>query len=616
MNAPLPTSLARAQALADSVAEACRRIAPTWPLDRLIAVNPHWGWIDQPIERAAAHLGAFGGGRLLWPRETFRAEWRAGRLRREHLAAVAGRPGAAWSADALVALLERSDGNDGNEGSDDRDGGGLPPLPGVAELRDVLPDPTRAHGWREAVVHQTSQHCAAWFDAGQAGWHLDRGDGLLGSWRRQLAEDRGIAWRAGRRWLRERLQTLPAEPLALIGAELDRLGLPAAGRTAYLTSRLLALRGWAAWCAHERWQARLRGSDDDTLVELLAILVTWEGLLADDAAPGMLPADWAARWARADEALRQQAQALDADWALQAALEEAYRAPLRAALRRPPPAPLPAPVVQAVFCIDVRSERLRRALEAVDPAVHTRGFAGFFGLPVAYTPLGTTLARPQLPGLLAPAATVVDAVVDAGAGSNDASTTDTAAADPAQRRGGADTADAGAGLGQQLAARRRARLGWQQRWDAMRASAGSGFSFVETCGLLYATKLARDSWPGEAPKAAWDRAGLPDDAALRPTLSGVDADAAAAMAQGILCAMGLTAGFAPLVLLAGHGSRSANNPHAAGLDCGACGGQTGEVNARALAGLLNDARRCAGARRARGSQSRTAPASCRRCTTR
>jgi uncharacterized protein len=56
----------------------------------------------------------------------------------------------------------------------------------------------------------------------------------------------------------------------------------------------------------------------------------------------------------------------------------------------------------------------------------------------------------------------------------------------------------------------------------------------------------------------------------------------------VLRAMGLTRLSVDLVALVGHGSQSANNAHAAGLDCGACGGQAGDLNARVLADLLND----------------------------
>ena len=65
------------------VAQACQRIAPTWPLDQFIAVNPYWGFVDQPIAQAAQQLGLLAGTPLVMPRSYYSAQYAAGQLTQE-----------------------------------------------------------------------------------------------------------------------------------------------------------------------------------------------------------------------------------------------------------------------------------------------------------------------------------------------------------------------------------------------------------------------------------------------------------------------------------------------------------------------------------------------------
>ena len=231
MNTTAPEAPAH-PAIAD-IDAACARIAPTWPLDQFIAVNPYWGWREQSARQAASTLGTLAGTRLTMPRSWFRSEWEAGRLTRQHLNAVASAHGDPTLAEVAEAALDDPDTE-------------IPRLPFVTDLRDDGPGPRKGQTWTDLVTHQISQHCAAYFDRYQGTWHLDHGLGLFTGWKGQLAADRSVTWRHGRPWLRDRLASLPADVETAIDDMLSALGVPAAERTAYLTGLLLSVNGWAA----------------------------------------------------------------------------------------------------------------------------------------------------------------------------------------------------------------------------------------------------------------------------------------------------------------------------------------------------------------------------------
>ncbi len=557
--------------------QACRAIAPAWPLDRAIAVNPHWERIGLSVRTVAARMAVLGDIRVFPPRAHLRQAWASGRIAAADLdEALAQRP-AAQSAglDATRAIKALAE---------------TPVLPRLPLLIDVLDDDPQGQGrlsWRQAITHQVSQVCAAYFDVHQADWQPDRTGGLYAFWRDTLTHDHGIGVLMGLPDIARGLSALPATREDAQRWVLRRLGLPEEAWADYLEAVLLTVNGWASWCAYLGWEARLAGSSDEHLRELLAIRLAWGAILLecrDDQAAQRAFAALQVQWERAPALMQQAEAALLVDEVWQLALEVGYQRDLAQRLRAVSTSPAlpegePGFDVQAAFCIDVRSEPLRRAIESAWPAVQTVGFAGFFGLPVAYTPLATSARRPQLPGLLAPSMEVTDRVANT-------------AADFGPQ---GDALQAPARQGRLRHFARADRWGAGSRWP------NAAFSSVEAVGAGYLGRLAQWLRPPPAARRSLDGAGLAPRyrPVCRPALVGIDLAAKVDLAARVLHAMGLDHGLAPLVLLVGHGSQSANNAQAAALDCGACCGQTGEVNARVLARLLNEPEVQAGLR-ARG----------------
>jgi uncharacterized protein YbcC (UPF0753/DUF2309 family) len=549
------------QAVYPIAERATRRIAPLWPLKHFVAVNPFLGLTDHTFVDAAQVMALVVGARMTMPRAFYLDAMATGRIRDKDLALALQRADdrAALPHD-VAALRHRL-----------QTSAASVQLP-LATAADAASEASGAD-WAALACERISRWAASHFDEGQAPWlSPSRHLGAYAAWREEALIDRTPEVMGLPRF-RQIVQSLPATAEAMISEGIARLQLGDSGLALYFHRLLMSVAGWAGYARYQVWQSELHERSDTLLIELLAVRLAWDVAILE-AHRGN--AAVAIRWQLARKRLGQLPSvepSLALDHVLQSAYEIGWQRGLLIQLgQSPSPAATARKAVQAVFCIDVRSEVFRRALESASPKIDTLGFAGFFGMPIEFVPLGRAHGGAQCPVLLTPAITVHESV---------------RAASPQEQ------AD--------IISLRRLRLRASAAWRWFKLAAVSSFAFVETAGWAYAGKLFTDGFGFSRPVPHPATNGIDARVAGRlvPNIapefvhgraSGIALDTRVKLAEGALKAMSLRQDFARLVLLAGHAATSVNNPHASGLDCGACGGHSGAANARVAAAVLNDPR--------------------------
>ena len=533
--------------LRERVEDAAEAVGAVWPLHSFVTANPLAGYEDRPfheaVEAAAETLGGDG-----YPSaDTFRRALETGRIDSDVLSERLVDHG--YAPDPEASLDRLAAGTRSDSASSD-----LSPMDRV-----------------DAVA---SKWLAAFLEQGTAAWSMPNRDrGFYEAFRSVARHDADVPDGAA-------IAALPVDPGDAIRELLadhppDRW---AAGFERHLAS----LPGWTGLIKRRAadggdWQSAYPITLTGYLAARLALAAQFGAPLVPDDPPATAGADadsstehtvpLAEVWLRAWEASYR--------GSLVDALSEAS-ASLDASATDVDASDEGRPAAQLVFCIDTRSEIIRRHIESTGP-YETHGYAGFFGVPMRYDGHDSAVTVDACPP-------IVDAchhVTERPAETADA---DTAAHD--RWHGAVEAAESIV--------------------ESLESNAAAAFSYVESTGVGYGVALAARTL---LPARVYDLASTVDErvpdvhAFCMPTFD-AEPDAVADGGSDALPA-GLTLeerveyaaaafelmgwdDFARLVVFAGHASHTTNNPFGSSLDCGACAGNPGGPSARVLAAICND----------------------------
>lgn len=515
-----------------AVAEAGECINSFYPLTNFIALNALKGWENIPFTEAMRRSNELFGSKGFLPLSEYRAMYESGRIEPRDLEEAFHRVGIAKN------QIHESQAS-------------------IFTLCEML-DQTSGSGLVAIINRQMVKWCGAYLDRTQAQWKSGINDrGLFDFWRDLARYDMSMRWHGSKDWSRA-LEALPKNSSDAIYSLLKDFDIQEQDIAPYLRRHIAQLPGFASylkWC-------QVEGGEEGILADYLAIRLHYEQVLARITSNQLYRcADLALVRALLDADINASArkssnQPDDYAPVWQEAYELNYRNRLLSSLNKDAVSSIDNSCCQLVFCIDVRSEPIRRRLEQLGP-YSTYGFAGFFGMAMRLTELGSALSLDLCPVLFKPEKQV------------------------------SETATISA---------RSKKTSWQalkvsalQLKKKLKCNMAGAFGLVELLGLCSSIPLIAKTFAPSRAGTAWRRVEniMEGCVSSRLDTSCFSLEEKIALARGAVKGIGLVQ-FGKVIVLCGHKSTSVNNPFASALDCGACGGNGGGFSARLAAQILNE----------------------------
>ncbi|HAV45066.1 MAG TPA: hypothetical protein DCX44_07215, partial [Halomonas sp.] len=275
----------------DALKRATDAIAPVWPLDQWIAVNPWWGLKHQPIEQASQALSRRAGQPMTMPAEFYRNAWESGRITPQDLQQVLRQGGYAYSEQSLVSYLA------------------TPPKP-VTPLRSAW-DSLAGHDGFDPLA----ESCASYFDHHQQRWASRFVPSLYHFWKTSAQHD--LRWPKAQR---QALQALPDDPTAAVEQIAEDWALTPEAFEVLAHTLLLRINGWASWCQGIGWHTAHQQAEAG-ITQLAAMVLAWEWIGVDQLT-SIQQSEWFAQWQTADAGITSAHEAL---WCWQHAYELGYQ---------------------------------------------------------------------------------------------------------------------------------------------------------------------------------------------------------------------------------------------------------------------------------------------------